>query len=169
MHLIIKKISRFLTTGKNEKGIGLIETIAALGVATIVVTSIVSLAVYTLRSSTNSKLMILGTKYATEEIEKLRALRDSSASWADFYDAVDGCAVQCYVSSSLAVNSGVESIATGGSENMQRYFWVTSTNPPTPFDISDGILRMNVSVTWNVGNSSKHTYIYTDLSNWRGL
>ena len=71
----------------HEKGIGLIETIAAMGVAMIIVTSIVSLSVYTLRASTTSKLMIMGSKYATEELERLRAKRDNTNTWLSFYNS----------------------------------------------------------------------------------
>jgi hypothetical protein len=163
-------------SSNNEKGIGLIETIAAMGVAMIIVTSIVSLSVYTLRASTTSKLMIMGSKYATEELERLRAKRDTTNTWLSFYNSVvpacDTVGEYCYINSSLGIAQAVsttgEVINTGGGENMRRYFWVTNPNggglSPT-----QNILRFNVRVTWVVGGQTKNTYIYTDLSNWRNL
>lgn len=60
----------------NQEGIGLVETIVALGLGVVVLTALVSLSVFTLRTSTRGKLMLEGSKRANEQLELVRAYRD---------------------------------------------------------------------------------------------
>jgi Tfp pilus assembly protein PilV len=158
---------------KNEKGIGLVETIVALGIAVVVITSLVSLSIYSLRSSLQSKLLLQGTKLANEELERLRAKRDGT-SWVDFVNAltgvpsVDMCVINdCYIDSILGIQEGQETLGSG-AETITRYFRVSNPDPGSnEVNPEVNVLRFSISVNWRVGSEDRATFIYSDLSNWR--
>ena len=145
---------------KNNKGIGLVETILALGIAVVVITALVSLAVYTLRSSQQSKYLLEGSKLATEHVELLRLYKDSTA-WTTFTGAVGACtgATHCSTDGSAVVNAPA-TITLSNNASVQRYFTVTT--PAT------NVVRVTSIVEWQVGPDIKKTTIITDISNWRG-
>jgi hypothetical protein len=147
----------------NEKGIGLVETIAALGISIVVLTSLVSLSLYTLRSSQQSKYMLEASKLATEELERVRAVRDSSTAWVAFKTNMLACNATspCRVNTSLAIVSAGASPYTDPENNKySRYFFVAEPSPD--------ILRISVTVSYTVGGQTKFVHNYTDLTNWRG-
>ncbi len=152
---------------RNQKGIGLIETLLALGIGIIIITALVSLAIFTLRSSLQNKLLLSGTQHANQEIELVRAYRDSNA-WQDFID--DANAQNCFTSScymdsgasSLAITSGEKILDAGTLEEIRKSFTLTSLDSP-----NDTLIKVNVKVTWRIGSEDKATYNYTELSNWR--
>jgi Tfp pilus assembly protein PilV len=148
---------------KNEKGIALVEVIAALGIAVIVITSLVSLSISTMRASLKSKLLLEGSKIANREIELVRAFRDNSATWSDFLTvlactSLNPCSMK---TDGSGIISGRTIENPGTTEALTRSF--TATDPS-----SNGIIRISVSVTWNVGNDAHGAYLQTDLTNWRG-
>lgn len=164
---------------KSEDGIGLIETIAALGLAIVVITSLVSLSVYTLRSSSRGKLLLRGSKSANEQLELVRAYRDSR-SWDVFVNAVNasGCANNgdCYMSVdnsyNLVINSGVFTEEAGTVNELSYSFSVTDPvqeagDNTNIISTTDPVLRINIEVTWMVGNDAQSSHIFTDVSNWR--
>lgn len=155
---------------KNQKGIGLVEVIAALGVTVVVITALVSLSVFTLRASLQSKLLLEGTKLASRETELVRAYRDKSISWQAFVDDMAGCFTACSVD--LTADSFLASprVEGAGLEAVTRQFKATTINGAA---ISVGsttqVVRISVTASWNVGDDLKQTHVYTDLTNWRGL
>jgi Tfp pilus assembly protein PilV len=158
----------------NEKGIGLIETIAALGVAVIVITSLVSLSVFTLRSSTRSKLLLQGSKLASNELELVRTYRDTRTSWAQFLTGVTNCTSAtpptsyCNITTSgtsINVNQG-QKVSGTAVNAINVGFYVTKINGQ-PIQSTDNIVRVTVRTSWNIGGQVQYSYIYTDLSNWR--
>jgi hypothetical protein len=171
--MFIKNIKKHFN---DQKGMGLVEVIAAFTISIVVITSLVSLALTTMRSSLSSKLLLEGTKIATREIERVRALRDSSINWAQFIDDVDssdGDGVDCTCDSSPCVKRCSMSLTplsvSSGSTNetidtqvVTRYFNITKdANDP------NNIVRVSVFVTWDIGGQTKSTHVYTDLSNWQ--
>jgi hypothetical protein len=155
---------------KSEKGIGLIETIMALGLAVVVLTGIVTLTINTLRSATHSRLMLSATTYASEELERLRALRDNN-TWQDFISLLTPCnplgtPIECMIKSDLSVYVDEREILGLGGEVMERYFIVTDVAGGA-LDPSDTVLRFSVTVTWFEGAHQRSVHTYTDLSNWR--
>jgi Tfp pilus assembly protein PilV len=153
---------------KIQAGIGLIEVIVALGIAVVVITALVSLSVFTLRSSLQSKLLLEGTKIANREIELVRAYRDQSLSWAAFINGMDNCFTSCYMSlDGLVVNSGV-GVENSGLEQVEHFFRAESLSG-TIVTASDQEVRIEVTARWNIGGELKQTQIFTDLTNWRGL
>ncbi len=157
---------------KYQRGIALVEVIAALGVSALVITALISLAISTLRTSLDSKLLLEGTKLANREIEMVRAYRDRpDLSWEDYVAEMKNCtmATSCHmdkttgnlVSGPQTIGSGVEKIVVG--------FYITdpSREDGAILDPTPQVVRVNVSVKWKIGDKDKGSYIYTDLSNWR--
>jgi len=159
-----------------QKGVALVEVIAALGVSALVITALVSLAISTLRTSLDSKLLLEGTKLANREIEMVRAYRDKpDVSWEDYIKTLaldNGCTVGsfCHMNKQTGYPASGSEIVGSGMERITIGFYITDpstadgtidiTSPPP-------VVRVNVSVTWKIGDKDKGSYIYTDLSNWR--
>jgi Tfp pilus assembly protein PilV len=144
---------------QNEKGIGLVETIVALGISIVVLTSLVSLSLYTLRSSQQSKYMLEASKLATEELERVRAVRDGSTLWSVFKSTMTarGCfSSPCNITPALSIVSGTDT----SSSNYIRSFKVSEP--------SLDVLRIAVTVSYTIGGQAKSVSNYTDLTNWRG-
>ena len=159
-----KKLNK-LNTLREEKGIGLVEVIAALGISVIVITALVSLSLYTLRSSLQSKLQLEATKIANREVEMLRAFRDQN-TWTIFRTDTTSCegGSACYVinaEGTFSVSSGsIVEVIDG--QNMTRSF----TLKPDTDDPQD-IIEVTVTVTWQIGSQVKETNLYTQLTNWQ--
>jgi hypothetical protein len=157
---------------KKQSGIGLIETLLALGVGIIVITAMVSLAVFTLRASIQNKLTLAGTQLANQEIELIRAFRDSQ-SWSEFIEDIDGTTgTDCFVDENpggpcymvgLNMVPGELIIDEGKPTELKKSFTITDQDPPG----DESLVRVAVSVTWKIGSDTKSTHNYTELSNWR--
>ncbi len=165
--LFNKKFKKILST--NHKGIGLVETVLALGISVVIITSLVSLTVYTIRSSLQSKLMLQSTKKANEQLERLRAKRDStpwSTPTTGFRALVTNCnpssGAVCIINQDLSITGGLTPAVT-----TPVYFYATDVTGGY-LDGTDTMIRFHVVVNWTVGNQNKSTYNYTDLTNWRG-
>lgn len=163
----IKKIS------KSESGIGLVETILSIALAIIVLTALVSLSVFTLRSTTISKSQLQASKLANQELELVRACRDVSASWTDFIAAVTLCfGGTCSMHETdtggprcgtavLYVDTANPEVLGSGLSSITRYFTLEYHNA------DPDIVKVSVSSTWAVGSASKQTHTYTLISNWQ--
>lgn len=151
-----------------EEGIGLVETMIAIGIAIIVITALVSLSLFTLRSSLQSKLNLQGTKVANQQLELVRAYRDTQG-WDQFISTlqVRNCANNnCYVTTGLSLVSGLGEINPGTAEEIDYYFRIT--DPEDGFvEWNEKLLRVSVTVHWVVGSEDRYTYNYTDVSDWR--
>lgn len=170
--MYIKKQRKF---NRNEKGMSLVEVIAAFSITVVVLTSLVSLALFTLRSSLTSKLLLEGTKTAQREIELVRAFRDQSASWTQFRTDLNtmrctcpagaaSCLLQCYMSTGGGVLQPVTGQQTLTVDNQQvTHFFniIPDANDAT------NIVRVSVEVSWKIGSQTKSTHVYTDLTNWQ--
>lgn len=166
----------------NQKGIALVETIAALGLAIVVITSLVSLSVFTLRTSTKGKLLLEASKVASDQIELVRAYRDDPArTWADFITAVGSCTEisQCHMLAdisgaipSLSVVSSIGNI-NDANGNLVSTYWFSVTDEiiesgdTSSVDVTDPVIQVKVTVQWRSGSQDQTTTIYTDISNWR--
>lgn len=153
----------------NNKGIGLLEVIAALGVATVVITSLVSLSVFTLRSSLKSKLLLEGSKVANREMELVRAARDKD-DWRTFLLGTTGAgAIRGIISCTSPTNAIVCNMnwSTGA---------INTGSAVTPLGVSRGFfirtaptnpVQVTVVTYWKDGTSTKNNTLRTELSNWR--
>ena len=173
-----QKDNIILKKKKTQKGFALVEVIAALGVSALVITALISLSISTLRTSLDSELLLEGTKIANREVELVRAYRDgyvsedTPRSWVDFVTAVENC----YGTTPCSMGIGGTDIIPNpssegtGAKQVTRSFVATQTNGDSLAGVSPqpSVVRISVSVTWAVGDQQKGSYIYTDLSNWRG-
>jgi hypothetical protein len=163
----------------NQAGIGLVEVIAALGISVVVITSLVSLTIFTLRSSQRNKVLLESSKQANKSLELLRAFRDSS-EWGDTAGFLETLSTaQCDV-----VACKITGITLGSITEYPVIADPYSLQPlevDTYFSAVDGytfgdldpatteVVRISVFSTTRVGNQVKTNTLSTDLSNWRGL
>jgi len=156
---------------KNNNGIGLIEVIASIGLATVVVTSLVSLSIFTLRTSLKSKLLVEGSNFARRELELVRAYRDSK-SWSTFVTVMNACTSStktplCNIT--IDSTTGVLSVNTNGPnpkveamsvEDVSIGFYVL----PQP---DQNVIKVNVVSQWKEGDQIKNTTLRGDFTNWQ--
>lgn len=151
----------------NNKGFGLVETMLAMALAVIVITALVSLSIFTLRASQQSKYLLEGSKLANQELELVRASKENAASWTAFMTSITSCTVNCYINpSTLAVVTSAKETLVADAE-LTRHFYVTHPLG-IPSAISDQIVRISVVVSWRVGPNTRYAHTYTDISNWAG-
>jgi Tfp pilus assembly protein PilV len=156
------------TKKENQKGIALVEVIAAVGIAVVVITSLVSLSISTLRTSLKSKLLLEGSKIANRELELVRAYRDT-VPWSEFISALvnENCSSSCSISTDgLNIVSSGEVVEGTGTEALRRSF-TAKTPGGAVLSVIDNTARISVSVIWTIGGEEKGAYLYTDLTNWR--
>jgi hypothetical protein len=167
----------------NQSGIALVETIAALGLAIVVITSLVSLSIFTLRTSTKGKLLLEASKVASDQVEIVRAYRDDpSRTWAAFITDIGSCnsGSPCYMNADIAavppalsVNPGKGDILDSNSNVVSQYWFEVADVVSEPGDnlgvveVTDPVVQIKVTVSWKSGVQDKTTSIYTDISNWR--
>lgn len=154
-----------------ELGIGLVEVVAALGISVIVLTALVSLSLFTLRSSLQSKLALEGQKLANRELELVRAYRDAAVSWEnDFIQDILICtsSARCHMETSggISVQSGTSVINSGQADQITTSFFVLHPDG-SPLISGDSEVSVTVEVTWSIGGDPKHARLYTDLTNWK--
>ncbi|MBD3366428.1 hypothetical protein GF360_03780 [candidate division WWE3 bacterium] len=143
------------------------EVIIALGVGIIIVTAMVSLAVFTLRTSTVNERLVKGTRLTNQQLERARALRDdyiTSATWEDFYLYASGlnCTTDCSDAGSCYINDGISLVeglpAASDGITSCIYFETVSGNTE--------VINVIAVSTWEIGGETKFTHNYSQLSNW---
>ncbi len=155
---------------KDEGGLGLVEVIVAMGVAMIVITAMVSLAIFTLKTTTQSKGLLESTRQANKQMEKLRVYRDTyviSQSWEDFYNSlIDGlgnsyCSTNC--------SSGYVCYID------DNFVFHGVNDPPIPLPScfyatvvsgNGNVLNIVTVAPWQIGGVTKAAYNYSRLANW---
>jgi len=152
-----------------EKGIALVEVIASIGIAVVVITSLVSLSISTLRTSLKSKLLLEGSKIANRELELVRAYRDNSITWEQFISDVTSCIAPCSMKTDgSGITYGLTTENPNTTEALVRSFTATTPGGAQLTSGVDNTARISVTVTWTVGGETKGAYLYTDLTSWRG-
>lgn len=157
MLLEIKKIL------KNEDGIGLVEVLASLAIAIIVITSLVSLSLFSVRTSVQSNLVLEATKLGNSQMELFRAYRDSLDSWNTFLSNTASCqASSCYINTSLQVVAGQGVYSTTSTSTLDDINYRLSYTRAT-----EDVLNVTVTVSWREAGGTKSTNFYTTLTNWK--
>jgi Tfp pilus assembly protein PilV len=157
----------------SQQGLGLIETVLSIALAVIVITSLVSLSLFTLRSSTQNKLMLQSSKLADQQLELVRACRDASASWADFRTTLGNCIAVPGTECSIVTAAGGSQCGTAniyvttartttgsGLEEVDHYFVLEDFNGNTDE------IKVSVTVQWLIGDETKTAHTYSLITNW---
>jgi len=166
-------------TNSPQAGLGLIETVVAMGMSVLVITTLVSLSVFTLRSSVRSNMFLRASKLANKQMELVRAYRDQSAlSWEQFLvtlDDCDGAGQFCFMDDNVVVQG--DKYRDGTALNLVTvYFNIIDpandhpNDSPPDVDPEDPVIRVSVIASWSDiagGSADKSVYVYTDLSNWQ--
>lgn len=155
----------------DAKGQGLVETILAVAVSVIVVTSLVSLAVFALRNSRQASYATSATQIAQTQIELIKAYRDNpNVTWADFTTIISTCGNpngKCYFTQGAAsTDFPINHSGEDASKSPFTYYYNLSCSSGTCNAVG-GTVRAYVFVTWNVGGKSQSIYNVTDFTNWR--
>lgn len=154
---------------KNESGLGLIETVAALGVVVLVIGALVSLGITSLRASGSAKSAAIAGTLVDRELELVRIYRDNN-SWVDFEKTVDDCAApllescdatdSCYMDSVGAVLKGGEDEETRSGLDFIRCFNYISS------DSTASKVHVIAVVEWTDFIGSHTTLAETYLTEW---
>lgn len=162
-----------LKTVKEQKGIGLIEVIAALGVALVVITALVSLSLTTLRTSSNTKYFQEATALGTKQVELLRAYRDNSNNWDDFVTDMQSCDAEnddsyCEMVVSSGISISLDRLRDPSDAEPVAVYFAATAEDGSPLSGTEQLVRVEVIATWSLANDVKETHIYTEFTNWRG-
>jgi Tfp pilus assembly protein PilV len=164
----------YLIKFKDQAGLGLVEVIAALAITMIVVTALVSMSLFTLRASTQSKLLLESTKQANSTMELVRGYRDQSATWTAFITAIRSCTAfpgavcTAAISGAAITINGPAAAGTPSANEVKVYFIARNPTNGNAVAVGDQSVRISVEAHWKVGAADKYTHIYTDLTNWQG-
>lgn len=160
---------------QNLPGQTLVETIAAMAVAVIIITSLVGLSITSLRYSNLSQGRAVATQLVQEEIERVRIFRDLNglplltsttntsklvcpSSGASFYIDRDGSD-----NLSLSAADRKESVTVSGI-SFSRYF---RTCVASLLSGNPAVVQVTANVDWTDSSGSRVTRVTTYLSNWR--
>lgn len=148
----------------SEKGQGLVETLLAVSVAIIVVTSLISLGVFALRNSRQASYTAQATQIAQRQLEYARAYRDvSTTTWATFDGLRTSCATACYFTGVIAPTAGSDSTSVSPFTYSVKFYCA----PSQTCSSTTGVIRADAVVTWTIGGKTQTIYNTTDFTNWR--
>lgn len=159
-------IRRLTDQISNTEGQTMIETVIALAVVMILVSSLVSMSIASVRSASLSRNKNAASQLAYRESELIRVTRDGSLTWADFTSNVSGgtCTTSCYVDpTSLIFSAGSTneaSLVSGTTFNI----YLRQTNPPPPITTE---FDYTVYVTWSDSAGSHTQNISSILTPWK--
>lgn len=152
-----------------EQGQSLVELIVAVGLIVTAITALLSLSVISLRGTSFGVSKSRAIKWAGEEIELVRAYRDS-LTWSAFASgATSGvsncggpaCTLGCHIGSAVSRVSGAEALGDGFS----RCF-VAEPFDGNPFGSSDKI-KITAKVTWADQKGEQEVTLISVFTNWR--
>ncbi len=170
----------FLRHRLSQRGQGLVETLIAVAVAIIVVTALISLAVFALRNSRQSSYTSQATQISSNQLELLRSYRDLPATtWSIFTGLIASCdgtlpascsatipiGDKCFFPSGSTTPTTASSTANIATLPFSYYFVLSCTSAPC--NSTGGTVRASVYVTWTVGGKTECIYNNTEYTNWR--
>ncbi len=158
-----------MLTERFKKGQTLIETVAAMAVAVIIIAALVGMAVTSLRSSNLSRSKAIATQLLSEEIERVRIYRDNSANayFSGLKSDLGLTSQVCptvvgpyYINGSQMINSGSETVT---SNNLQFVRSLTACLT----DSVAKVIEVTATVSWTDSAGTHPLRITTYLSDWR--
>jgi Tfp pilus assembly protein PilV len=177
MRVVFKVIqdTKYKIQNTSQEGQTLIEALAAIAVAVIIVTSLVTLGIATQRAASTSRNQNQNTRYGEETLEVIRSIRDAKLTGSIRNDTALGCnsTTSCSFIDLFSINIGtsnlhyfkISSDGTTGAPvtvtngcttftvSCYQLIWVaTSTTPPTPDPIGTTIYNRTIKV-WDSGST----------------
>ncbi len=152
---------------KTQSGYALLEIMLAFAVGTVIITSMVSLGVVSVRGLTASRASSEAGKIAQREVDRLKIMRDS-LPWSDgssgFFDKLQNCTSQCYINT-LAnpfdiINNSSSTENVGG---FPITYWTKVTTS------GSNIIKYEVNTQWSLRGSIKSYKIEGVLTNWQEI
>jgi|GEM_PF-3033033 len=147
----------------NNRGQTLVEALLATAVAITVIVALVGVGINSMRVANYSKNQAEATKLAREQLELLRNLRDTSASWSNFSTSVVGCVTgsPCCVS----FNTNPRAIYSYDTANCQysNIFNVSFTSVTT----ADKAVITAIAA-FTEGSLTRNVTLVETFTNWRG-
>ncbi len=143
---------------RSQHGSTLVESVVAIGLASVIVSAIVGMVVSAIASSTAAKSRTTATRYAEEGLEVARLTRDRN-SWASFYPS--------YVNASVwhvgATNTLVTSTDTGIISVYTREIRFTNASSPTT---NNDRVQVDVQVKWIDKGKNEVVQLVSYLTKW---
>lgn len=150
-----------------QRGIGLIEVILSIGISTVVITSLISLNLFTLRSSLRKTLSAEAISSNSKQIEMVRAYRDT-VSWNEFksaleencsYSTIGSNLAKCRMSTNQGLNIEILSpLDELPIDEVYVGFYVTTEN---------GVVSVTSISTYIDGEDTKTITLRADFTNWQ--
>lgn len=144
----------------------LIETVTALAVVIILVSSLVTVSIASVRSATLTSNKITAAQLAYQQLEQVRTARDSTYTWSAFTSLFDvggpclssgTCFTSCTSSSCVVNTSGSGSYSSGGTTFAISIFGSFQ---------ADGV-HANSVVSWTDSLGIHNERLSTIFTNWR--
>lgn len=168
--------SQTLSKKNSQSGLGLVEVLLAFGISIIIITAIVSLSTFVLRTSSSSSRMMQGTRLMSRELELVRATRDKyvnqdGISWASFMSVISPCkAIEtngtACGSHACTINiQTLEVTNVAGSSDSITYCFGSRPVVVGGQTATDKVDIITVA-TWTVGGQRKYVHGYTRLARW---
>lgn len=147
-------------------GQSMFELVFSIAIASIILTGIVSLAVFSVRNSASSRENALANRYVQEAIEWIRGARDDYVSWTDFVADKAGGQTWCFNLSPVMAWPTLTSCTPGSDEINGNTIYLREAllNTETTLVAGDTVAAI-VSVTWKDAQGThtvKHTTKFTD-------
>ncbi|MEJ2347576.1 MAG: hypothetical protein P8Y17_00035 [Patescibacteria group bacterium] len=141
-------------------GQSLFEVVIALGLATLIIVAIVSLATNSIRNTSFSRDKTISTRYTQEATEWLRGQRDED--WDAFITNVTFCPAPPYTQCLDTLSWG-DCGSCGSDELIENRF----TREVSFSDITADSVSMEVKVSWSDSQGSHEVRNSTTLTDWR--
>ena len=142
----------------NQKGQTLIEIVTTLGLILIVITALIGMGIVALKTSSSARNRTVAGKLAGEEMELVRAYRDSQG-FSNLSDYTTSCggSNKCHTDGSTITTD--KEIITVAEVQFKRWFNLES--------VGTNKLKVTVNVTWEETGGTKSVQVVSYLSNWK--
>lgn len=143
---------------RSQLGSTLVESVVAIGLASVIISAIVGMVVSAIASSTAAKSRTTATRYAEEGLEVSRLTRDKN-SWTTFFANYVNASVWHVGSSNVLVTSpdtGVTSVYTRE---------IRLTNTSSPLTNNDRV-QVDVQVKWIDKGKNEVVELVSYLTKW---
>lgn len=143
-----------------KNGQSLIEVVAAMAIAVLIITGLVFTAGEAIKNAQFSKNQALATKYAEEGMDWVRSQRDRATVWADFFAHVPSTVntSNTFCLNSLSWTSG----SCGASYTLGNLFKREAILTNRAADK----VEVQITVAWIDSSGSHQSQLTSFLSNW---